>query len=163
MDSVELVPETDHGILEMIGNFVQESMSGSEADLSDMFGASTSDAPATDAEPSLFEGAEGSLFEPEVKKRKLAKVDYMIQNMQFCLEHNLFCQDDFNAFVSDHIACGLELPSPIKSMLAFDRNNKTILDRAAQMAYNQGIGRYLAEPISLEMGIVVGYWRPLCL
>ena len=58
MDSVELVPETDHGILEMIGNFVQESMSGSEADLSDMFGASTSDAPATDAEPSLFEGAQ---------------------------------------------------------------------------------------------------------
>ena len=152
VDSAELVPETDYGIIEMIGQFAQEAMNGGDCDLSDMLGDGPTAAPAED-EPSLFEGATGELFEPDVKKRKLAKVDYMIQNMQFCLEHNLYCQDDFNAFVSDHIALGMELPSPIKSMLSFDRNNKTILDRAAQMAYNQGIGKFLTEPISLDLGI----------
>jgi hypothetical protein len=153
VDSAELVPETDYGIIEMIGQFVQEAVNGSEADLSDMLGGPSEEPATTEAEPSIFEGVEGNLFEPDAKKRKLGKVDYMIQNMQFCLEHNLFCQDDFNAFVSDHIACGMELPAPIKSMLSFDRNNKTILDRAAQMAYNQGIGRFLTEPISLDLGI----------
>lgn len=92
--------------------------------------------------------------EPAAKKGKLQPIDIFKAKVNYCLKWNLFCVDDYNAHVSWLLGQDSPIPFAISSMITNDRYNKSVLDRASQMAYDRGCGAFISYVPPIGSGLV---------
>jgi hypothetical protein len=140
VEDVELTEEMDPCVMEMLKGIVQDLESNmDEEDLAAM----VPDTPTPKRSRFANLASTSNPLGESPNKCKKTKIDYMLDAIQYCVHHRLYCQDDLSKHQCDLINAMMVIPPPLASMMTFDRNNKTILDRASQIAYQNGVSPYM--------------------
>lgn len=130
-DGADVEEGLDPAILEMLGDYVQDQLSDTEA-VDQMLNDIPEDNPFDD-----------DMVEPAAKKQKTGKYAHLCtiftEKLQFCIANRIFTQDEFDALYLNCVSKEIPLHDCVAKMVAYPRDNPIVFAKAQKTVVDNGI------------------------